>query len=56
MGSSLSNYLSLITVGIGGLSILAGLFFIKKGNRKAHKFFMINASIFILYSFTLDPT
>jgi putative membrane protein len=27
---------------------LAGLFFIKKGKREAHKFFMINASIFAL--------
>ncbi len=28
MGYSLLNYLSLITIGISGLSILAGLFFI----------------------------
>jgi len=48
MGYSLLNYLSLITIGISGLSILAGLFFIKKGKREAHRFFMINASIFAL--------
>jgi putative membrane protein len=48
VGYSLLNYLSLITIGISGLSILAGLFFIKKGKREAHKFFMINASIFAL--------
>jgi len=46
VGYSLLNYLSLITIGISGLSLLAGLFFIKKGKREAHKFFMINASIF----------
>jgi putative membrane protein len=46
MGYSLLNYLSLITIGISGLSILAGLFFIKKGKREIHRFFMINASIF----------
>ncbi len=48
MGYSLLNYLSLITISISGLSILAGLFFIKKGNREIHRFFMINASIFAL--------
>jgi putative membrane protein len=48
MGHSLLNYLSLITIGISGLSILAGLFFIKKGKREIHRFFMINASIFAL--------
>ena len=48
MGYSLLNYLSLITIGISGLSILAGLFFIKKGKREIHRFFMINASIFAL--------
>jgi putative membrane protein len=48
VGYSLLNYFSLITIGISGLSILAGLFFIKKGKREAHKFFMINASIFAL--------
>ncbi len=48
MGYSLLNYLSLITIGISGLSILAGLFFIKKGKREIHRFFMINASIFTL--------
>ncbi len=46
MGYSLLNYLSLITIGISGLSLLAGLFFIKKGKREIHRFFMINASIF----------
>jgi putative membrane protein len=48
VGYSLLNYLSLITIGISGLSILAGLFFIKKGKREIHRFFMINASIFAL--------
>ncbi len=48
MGYSLLNYLSLITISISGFSILVGLFFIKKGKREIHKFFMINASIFAL--------
>jgi len=42
------NYLSLITIGISGLSILSGLIFIKLKRRDIHKFFMINASIFAL--------
>jgi len=45
---SLINYLSLITIGISGLSILSGLIFIKLKKRDIHKFFMINASIFAL--------
>jgi len=48
MSYSLLNYLSLITIGISGLSILAGLFFIKKGKRETHRFFMINASVFAI--------
>ena len=48
MGYSLLNYLSLITISISGFSILVGLFFIKKGKREIHRFFMINASIFAL--------
>ncbi len=44
----LLNYFSLITIGISGLSILSGLFFIKRGKRDIHKFFMINASVFAL--------
>ena len=45
---SLINYLSLITIGISGLSILSGLIFIKLKKRDIHKFFMINASVFAI--------
>ncbi|WP_333783942.1 DUF420 domain-containing protein [Thermocrinis sp.] len=45
---SLLNYLSLITIGISGLSILSGLVFIKLKKRDIHKFFMINASVFAI--------
>ncbi|SNZ11658.1 DUF420 domain-containing protein [Hydrogenobacter hydrogenophilus] len=42
------NYLSLITIGISGLSVVAGLYFIKTGRRELHKKTMINASVFAL--------
>jgi len=42
------NYLSLITVRISGLSIPAGIYFIKTGRREMHKKAMINASLFAL--------
>jgi putative membrane protein len=42
------NYLSLITIGISGLSIIAGLYFIKTGRRELHRKAMINASVFAL--------
>jgi putative membrane protein len=42
------NYLSLITIGISGLSIIAGLYFIKTGRRESHRKAMINASVFAL--------
>ncbi|WP_304090226.1 DUF420 domain-containing protein [Hydrogenobacter thermophilus] len=47
-GYEILNYLSLLTIGISGLSILAGLFFIKTGRRELHKKSMINASVFAL--------
>ncbi|MEZ0360982.1 MAG: DUF420 domain-containing protein [Hydrogenobacter sp.] len=45
---SFVNYLSLLTIGVSGLSVIVGLFFIKNGRRDLHKKAMINASIFAL--------
>ncbi|WP_448583995.1 DUF420 domain-containing protein [Thermocrinis sp.] len=48
MTKELLNYLSLITIGISGISIAVGLIFIKLKKKEIHKFFMINASVFAL--------
>jgi len=45
---SFINYLSLITIGISGISVLLGLFFIKTGRRELHRKAMITASLFAL--------
>lgn len=46
--TTIINLLSMLAISISGLSILLGLFFIKKGKREAHRRAMITASVFAL--------
>ncbi|ADC88899.1 protein of unknown function DUF420 [Thermocrinis albus DSM 14484] len=48
MGEHLLNWLSLLTIGISGISLLTGLVFIKLGKRDLHKRAMLTASVFAI--------
>lgn len=45
---SVINYLSLLSIGLSGLSIILGLFLIKAGKRDLHKRAMLTASFLAL--------
>ncbi|MFN3871221.1 MAG: DUF420 domain-containing protein [Aquificaceae bacterium] len=45
---SLITFLSMLTISISGIAIVAGIFLIKSGKREAHKKAMITASLFAL--------
>jgi putative membrane protein len=48
MGYEVLTFLSLLTIGLSGVLILAGLVFIKTGRRELHKKAMISASLLAL--------
>ncbi len=48
MGYDVLTFLSLTTIGLSGILILSGLFFIKTGRKELHKKAMISASVLAL--------
>ncbi|MDQ7082871.1 MAG: DUF420 domain-containing protein, partial [Aquificota bacterium] len=48
MGYEILTFISVTTIGLSGILILTGLFFIKTGRRELHKKAMISASFLAL--------